>query len=142
MYGALINGWARHANPDAGEKAEKILRSWIERADSGELLERPKVVAFTATMKAYTNSGVPRAMYNVDEVFSLLLREYEGGNENAKPDSKLFSAILRALAYSHVPHKLEAARTAIKLMKQYNIPPDSFKIHLLKEICEKPKAVA
>ena len=137
-YGSLIHGWSRSSHPDAGEKAEEILRWWIERADKGEVNTRPKIVAFTATMKAHTNCGDPRAVYKVDGILSLLLREYENGNENAKHDAKLFSAVLRALISSPIPHKSEPAKKIVHLMKQHNIRPDRFNIELLKQCCNEP----
>jgi pentatricopeptide repeat protein len=140
-YGSLINVWSKCERPNAGEKAEEYLRMMLQYSKPGRHsarvpfrrndVEAPRVFEFTAAIRAWANSGDPRAPYKADEIFNLLLREIRQGNELARPDSFLFSAILKTLAQSKVPNKAACTDRIINFMKEYKIPPNRLLLELV-----------
>jgi hypothetical protein len=143
-YGAMIGVWSRSKRSDAGERAESYLRELIEKACSGELEEGPRVHEFTSTIRAWSNSGEPNAIYKADEILHLLLLQYQEEKRTSdsmttkpkttKPDSRLFKVILKLLASSHLRGKPKYADKILKLMKHYEVKPDRVNVQLL-ELC-------
>jgi pentatricopeptide repeat protein len=133
-YGALIHVWSKSKRPNSGDKAEGYLRSIIQISESGKRrrptprqrkdLAAPRVYEFTATIRAWANSGDPRAPYKADEILYLLMQQIRQGNELALPDAALFGTILTTLAQSKVPNKALYADKIVQMMKAYKIPPN------------------
>jgi pentatricopeptide repeat protein len=125
--GSMIAVWSRCKNrPESGEKAELYLRQIIRNSRKHQEKAKPRVYEFISTIRAWQNSGHPKAPYKADEIFGLLLQEYETqNNKQARPTEKLFEAILSTIASSrHVPNKPAAADKILYWMKKYNIAPN------------------
>lgn len=132
-FGSLINVWSKSQRPNAGEMAETYLRKIIQNAEqSRDEGEMPRVHEFTATIRAWSNSGDLRAPYKADETLFLLLREIEKGNKYAKPDNRLFGAFLTVLATSGMRNKAQYADRLVQMMIKFNVYPNEYLIELLK----------
>jgi pentatricopeptide repeat protein len=136
-YGSLISVWAKSGRRNAGEKAEEYMRKILEyyakigRRRTG--IDAPRVFEFTSTIRAWANSGDPRALYKADEILNLLLREVRQGNDLARPDAYLFGTILRTMAQSKVPNKALYTEKIIRMMKEYKVPPNRYLMDQVKK---------
>lgn len=128
-YGVMINMWSKSKRRDAGEQAEAYLRELVKKTTSGEFEDDLRVFEFTSTIRAWLNSGSPKAIYNADEILHLLLE-----NQDVKPDSKLFEIVLKVLASSSLREKPKYADKILRLMKAYKILPNRTNVELL-QIC-------
>lgn len=145
-YGSLISVWSKSKRPNSGEKAEEYLRKIIEtsrpvkqssqKPRRRHFKEDPRVFEFTSAIRAWANSGDPRAPYKADEILNLLLQQLHQGNELARPDSSLIGAILTTLAVSKVPNKAIYTERIIEMMKAYNIPPNRVLLQQIKKCFE------
>jgi pentatricopeptide repeat protein len=142
-YGSLISVWSKSRRPEAGQKAEEYLRQIIHMSDGdrqrsnsirrfGRQDDQPRVFEFTATIRAWHNSGDPIAPYKADEILYLLLEQVKKGNKRANPDSKLFLSFLLTLASSTVPNKDIYANKVIQMMIEYSIRPNEALLGQLK----------
>jgi len=134
-YGSLISVWSKSRRLEAGQKAEEYLRQIIYMSDEQYHRDRqspnyrrrvgqeeqPRVFEFTATIRAWHNSGDPIAPYKADVILYWLLQQVEIGNKRATPDSNLFLSILLTLASSNIPNKDIYANKIIQMMIEYKI---------------------
>lgn len=152
-YGSLINVWSKSQRPDAGQKAENYLTQIIQMYDGRPQQrytnrsshrkrfrqeEPPRVFEFTATIRAWLNSGDPNAPLKADRILYMLLRQVEKGNKKATPDTKLFHTILLTLSSSKIPNKDIYANRIIQMMIEYKIRPNKFLLDELKR-CHEPQ---
>jgi pentatricopeptide repeat protein len=142
-YGSLISVWSKSRRPEAGQKAEEYLRQIIHMSDGdrqrsnsirrfGRQDDQPRVFEFTATIRAWHNSGDPIASYKADEILYLLLEQVKKGNKRANPDTKLFLSFLLTLASSTIPNKDIYANRVIQMMIEYKIGPNNALMDQLK----------
>jgi len=134
-YGSLISVWSKSRRLEAGQKAEEYLRQIIYMSDGQYHRDRqspnyrrrvgqeeqPRVFEFTATIRAWHNSGDPIAPYKADMILYWLLQQVKRGNKRATPDSNLFLSILLTLASSSIPNKDIYANKIIQMMIEYKI---------------------
>lgn len=132
--GALINVWSKSNRENAGEMAESYLRTIIRHAEQyQDVREVPRVHEFTGDIRAWANSGDPRAPYKADAILYLLLQQIEQGNKHAQPDNRLFGAFLSTLASSGIPNKGVHANKVVQMMIRFNIRPNDFLLELLRK---------
>ena len=63
---------ARSGSPDAGERAEALLRRMEDLSKVDKYDVRPDTITFNTCIKAWCNSDRPDAAYKAEEVLSIL----------------------------------------------------------------------
>eukprot|EP00751_Fragilariopsis_kerguelensis_P021617 CAMPEP_0170898086 /NCGR_PEP_ID=MMETSP0734-20130129/45863_1 /TAXON_ID=186038 /ORGANISM="Fragilariopsis kerguelensis, Strain L26-C5" /LENGTH=920 /DNA_ID=CAMNT_0011290817 /DNA_START=171 /DNA_END=2933 /DNA_ORIENTATION=+ len=154
-YGSLISVWSKSRRLEAGQKAEEYLRQIIHMSDGRQHQrdrqrskyrrrvgqeEQPRVFEFTATIRAWHNSGDPIAPYKADMILYWLLQQVKRGNKRATPDSNLFLSILLTLASSSIPNKNIYANKIIQMMIEYKIKPNKKLLDQLKRCYQRQEA--
>jgi len=119
-YNAVLHAWARSGAPNAGERAEQILRSMpIEpnaRSYTTAIDAWSRSMAPTATNTSSSGGGSPaiRAHALLDELKDLY-QQRKYNNDHLKPNCVSYSSCIHAYALSKEPLK---ARRAYQLLQE------------------------
>jgi len=92
-YSSLITTWARSQDPNAGHRAEEILRMAEQEMELNH-------VVYNVTIQAWERSKHVDSTKRIDILFREMMDQYEHGNEDAKPDSTTFRIVIRKLVFN------------------------------------------
>ena len=101
-YNACLHAIARSRSPDAGEKAEELLRS---------MSVVPNTRSFATCIDAWAQNGEP------DRAYAILA-------EMPEPNAVAYTAVIHAYARSHVVDKASRSLEILKEMKDANVQPN------------------
>jgi pentatricopeptide repeat protein len=108
-YNAAMNAWAVSGSPQAGERAERILRQLL-----GMKNVRPTRIAYNACIKAHAKAGQPReAQRLLDQMKMLSTTAHQ---PQLSPDKITYSSCIDA--WSHSCDSSEAAHQAEQLLSE------------------------
>uniref|UniRef100_A0A7R9ZIJ2 Pentacotripeptide-repeat region of PRORP domain-containing protein n=1 Tax=Craspedostauros australis TaxID=1486917 RepID=A0A7R9ZIJ2_9STRA len=115
-----IDCLAKSNRTDAAEQAETVLRTMKQKYEAGEKQLKPTVVTYSAVIVAWSRTrNNPNAVPRVEA----LLEEMKSA-QSLSPDVQSINGVLRTIAYSKLPDKLQRTEKVIQWMKESGLRPD------------------
>ncbi|KAL9191041.1 hypothetical protein ACHAXT_000747 [Thalassiosira profunda] len=112
-YNLLLSAYANEKGP---AEAEKV----ISRMHMNNI--KPNAVSFTTTMDAYAKIG---DAHNSLRILSLMEKEYNNGNSDAKPTRRAYMSALNSLAKSGRGDAGTRAEALVQTMERMGLKPDT-----------------
>lgn len=111
-YTTMISALGKTRHQKSGRKAQSIFDDLMAKYAAGDSSLRPTFVTYMALLSVWAKAGnVERA----EKTLNMMLDDFHGGNESAKPQSRAFGTVLLAWSWSK---DREAPRRAEALFQQ------------------------
>jgi pentatricopeptide repeat protein len=108
-YNVLLTCWARSGVPQAGVRAEDILR---------DMPIQPNAKSYATVMDAWSRSRTEESAARAHGLLKELQQLYdETGDEQLRPNCVCYSSVIHAYAISKEPHKAHRAYALLQEMK-------------------------
>jgi len=125
VFNSVIDAWARSGSPDAGEKAEALLRRMEVLSRMDEYDVRPDTISFNTCIKAFCNSKKEDAPYKAEEVLSKLetnpqYPKRNGGVLTVRPNRLSYNTVINAWSKSTLPESaMRAEDLLLRMIKSF-----------------------
>jgi hypothetical protein len=97
----VMDCWAKSGNREAGQKAESLLNWMIDLYETTKDDSfKPNAVTWNAVVNAWAKSRVFGKAIRAKQVLDRMVNLYEANNDEAKPNTFVYTAVVNAAAYT------------------------------------------
>ena len=120
-FNSVIAAWARSGQPDAVERAQRLVKSVETMFQEGYTTLRPGVETYTALIHAYAQSKRPEAGRMALATLANMWQMVQGGSVWMTPDVTCYNTVLDCLAKSSSMDAADDAERLLRSMQSHSI---------------------
>jgi pentatricopeptide repeat protein len=139
-YSIILDCWAKSLSRGSAEKTEKIFREMQCLNSSGDKALKLDVVSYTTVINAWANEcsifGGNEAVGKAQSLLTEMLTLAEKGDSKMMPNTFTYNALLKTIASSSLPDKVERANIVLENMIHHGVERNSFIMNQVERIAK------